>query len=149
MPIPGQNLLNMALTVIAKQPMRYYRALGRTLNSVGQDITQYAPVQTIYGSWQPVPRRLYEQFGLDLQKDYFILYTSNNVIDITRDVSGDQLAFDGQRYQCESNTEWFHLDGWNGILCVHLGDDTASTTVWGLGIYNQNFGNGNFAGQEA
>lgn len=148
MPIPGQNLLNMALTVIAKQPMRYYRALGRTLNSVGQDITQYAPVQTIYGSWQPVPRRLYEQFGLDLQKDYFTLYTSNNVIDITRDVSGDQVAFNGQRYQCESNNEWFQLDGWNGILCVHIGEDTADPTMWGFGVYNKNFGNGNFLGQE-
>jgi hypothetical protein len=147
--IPGQNLLNMALTVIAKQAIRYYHALGRTQNSIGQDITQYAPVKIIYGSWQPVPRHLYEQFGLDFQKDYFVLYTSNNVIDVQRDVSGDQVSFNGQRYQCESNTEWFQLDGWNGILCVHVGVDTGDRTAWGFGRNNQNFGNGNFVGQEA
>lgn len=145
--IPGQDLLNMALTVIAKQPMLYYHALGRIQNSIGQDITQYGQSVTIYGSWQPVPRSLYEQFGLDFQKDYFRLYTSNNVIDVGRDVSGDQVVFNGERYQCESNTKWFELDGWNGILCVHVGENTASTTTWGFGSHNQNFGHGNFLGQ--
>lgn len=144
MPIPGQNLLNMSLTVIAKQGVRYYEFAARTLNSVGQYITTYNPVRVIYGSWQPVPRRLYEQLGLDWQKDYFVLYTSTNTLDVTRNVSGDQISFNGQRYQCESNTEWFQLDGWNGILCVHLGDDTADTSVWGFGSFNKNFGHGNF-----
>jgi hypothetical protein len=148
MPIPGQNLLNMALTVIAKQPLTYYQFAGRIQNDIGQDITTYNPPRLIYGSWQPVPRKLYEQYGLDWNRDYFILYTSNNTIDVGRDVSGDQVAFDGQRYQCESNTEWFRLDGWNGILCVHIGDDTEDSKIWGFGSTPANsyvnFGNGNF-----
>ena len=148
MTVPGMNLLRMASTIILKQPIKYYRALGRILNSIGEDVTQYAPYKTIYGSWQPVPRRLYEQFGLDFQKDYFMLYTSNNVIDVGRDVSGDQVSFRGQRYQCESNNEWYQLDGWSGILCVHIGDDIADMTVWGFGRFNRNFGNGNFLGTE-
>ena len=153
MPIPGQNLLNMALTVIAKQPLTYYQFTGRTQNSVGQDITTYLHGRIIYGSWQPVPRHLYEQFGLDWNRDYFVLYTSNNTIDVSRNVSGDQVAFNGQRYQCESNNEWFNLDGWNGIICVHIGDDTADTRIWGFGSKSTpnsyvNFGNGNFMSEE-
>lgn len=119
--IPGQNLLNMCLTLIAKQSVTYYRFLSRTANSVGQDITTYASPVTIYGSFQAVPRNLYMQLGLDLQKDYSTFYTSNDVLDITRDVSGDQLVYDGRRYQVESNNDWFTQDGWKGILVVDLG----------------------------
>ncbi len=119
--IPGQNLLNMALTVIAKQPIQYYQFAGRTLNSIGQDVTTYLDPFTIYGSFQPVPRNLYEAYGLDLQKEYYNLYVSQDVLDVLRDVSGDQIIFNNSRFQCESNNDWFALDGWKGILCVFIG----------------------------
>ena len=121
MGIPGQNILNMALQIISKQTVQYYQFLSRSLNAVGQDVAIYANVVNLVGSWQPVPRQLYDQYGLDLQKDYFVFYTSNNVLDITRDISGDQLGYSGRRYQVESNTDWYQLDGWKGILCVDLG----------------------------
>ena len=121
MSVPGVNLLNMALRVISQQTVQYYQFLSRSLNSVGQDIATYASPIDIVGSWQPVPRQLYIQYGLDLQKNYFTLYTSNNVLDITRDISGDQVSYLGNRYQVESNNDWYQLDGWKGILCVALG----------------------------
>ena len=31
--IPGQNLLNMAMTMIARQGLTYYKALGREPNT--------------------------------------------------------------------------------------------------------------------
>ncbi len=123
--IPGQNILNMALQIIAKQTIQYYAFVSRSLNAVGQDIATYAAVQNIVGSWQPVPRQVYVLYGLDLQKDYFTFYTSNNLLDITRDVSGDQIAYRGRRYQVESNNDWYQLDGWKGILCVGLGASNA------------------------
>ena len=119
--IPGINLLNMALTIIAKQTLSYYQFVSRGLNSVGQDITVYASPINLVGSWQPVPRNLYEVYGLDLQKDYFTFYSSNNILDIQRDISGDQVVFMGKRYQVESSNDWFQLDGWKGMLCVDLG----------------------------
>ncbi len=147
--IPGANILNMALTIIAKQTIVYYESLGRTINAVGQDVTLYNNGKVIVGSFQPIQKNLYEIYGLNLQKNYYNFYTSNNIIDVQRNVSGDQIAYEGQRFQCESNTEWYSLDGWKGILCVHIGDDTADKYVWGFGsipIENsyQNFGNGNF-----
>ena len=150
--IPGQNILNMALTVIARQAITYYQYSGRAQNSVGQDMTIYNQPITIVGSFQPVPRNLYQQYGLDFQKDYFTFYTSNNVIDVGRDVSGDQIAFNGQRFQCESDVAWFQMDGWVGVICVHIGLDIADPVVWGFnsgGLSNRtntylNFGHGNF-----
>lgn len=151
--IPGQNLLKMALTLIAKQVVVYYPYSGRTQNAVGQDVTTYGPGNPIAGSFQPVPRRLYQQYGLDLQKDYWTFYTLNDLLDIERNVSGDQIAFQSQRYQVQSANDWFAMDKWKGVLCVRIGVDPASTPLWGFGRLPRtnsyvNFGNGNFIGSE-
>ena len=147
--IPGANLLNMALSIIAKQTITYYRMIDRELNDVGQDVTVYAAPVSIVGSFQPVPRNLYQLYGLDFQKSYFTFYTSNNVKDVQRDVSGDQIAFNNQRFQCESNNDWFALDGWKGVLCVLIDNVQTNPTIYGFNedpsINNyQNFVNGTF-----
>lgn len=119
--VPGMNLLNMALTVIQQQTVSYYQYDTRTLNTVGQYVTTYLPEVDIVGSWQPVPRKLYPVYNLDLQKDYFTFYTSNDVLDVGRDVSGDQIVYKGRRYQVESDNDWYKEDGWKGMLCVDIG----------------------------
>lgn len=149
--IPGQNLLNMAFRIIAQQSLVYYHYLGRTQNSVGQDVSQYSDGKSIVGSFQPVPRVLYQTLGLDLQKEYWTFYTSNNVTDIGRNTAGDQIAFNGQRYQCESDNDWYFIDGWKGSLFVHIGIDSADNTVFGFNERpsintNLNFGNSNYLG---
>jgi hypothetical protein len=149
MAIPGQNILNMALTLIARQTISYYKDAGRQPNVVGQYVTYYFPPVAIVGSFQPVPRRLYEQYGLDLQKNYFTFYTSNNLEDISRDVSGDQIVFNNRRYQCESNNDWFALDGWKGVLCVEITGSIDDLLIFGFNQIpeinnNTNFESGNF-----
>ena len=120
MTTPGSNLLKQALTVIFPQVINYYAASGRSVNSVGQYVTTYAAGQLIRGSFQAVPRKLYMSYGLDLQKSYFTFYTLNNMIDIERDVSNDQLTYNGLRYQVESDNDWFAQDGWKGVLCCYI-----------------------------
>lgn len=151
--IPGSNLLNMALRVIAKTPINYYQAVARPLNNIGQNVTLYAPVVMIFGSFQPVAREMYEILGLDLQKNYFRLFAPNNIIDIGRDVSADQIDFQGVRYQCESATPWYGIDGWVEMLCIDIGDVELGD-VFGFNDYttypnlindNQNFFLSNFA----
>lgn len=117
MNIPGQDLLEDALSIIESQSIIYYKASSRVLNDVGQYVTTYAPGTNIYGSFQPVPKNLYQQYGLDLQKTYYTFYTSNDIIDVQRDVSNDQIVFNGTRFNCESNNDWYAMDRWKGILC--------------------------------
>ena len=149
--IPGSNLLNLALTVIARQSVTYYKMIGRALNNVGQDVTTYEPPVVVTGSFQPVPRKLYQQYGLDLQKNYYTFYVSANFLDVARDVSGDQIAFNGIRFQCESNNDWYAIDGWKGVLCVEIGaDETDDDMIFGFNAIpqindNMNFENGAFA----
>ena len=123
MNIPGSNLLDMALTIINGVYVDYYKFISRSLNVVGQDISTYDNPVSIYGSWQPVPRSLYEKYGLDLNKTYITFYTKNTIVDIQRGVSGDQIVFNGNRYQVESENEWTPIDGWTGVLiCLLQGD---------------------------
>jgi hypothetical protein len=149
--IPGANLLKMAFKLINKQGVIYYRAVGRTLNNVGQNITQFAPGVPLFGSFQPVPRRLYQPYGLDLQKDYYTFYASANIIDVIRNSPSDQLAFNDLRFQIESDNDWYAMDGWKGVLCVAIGRDGASSDVFGFGTdpatnTNMNFNFANFFG---
>ena len=151
--IPGQNVLSMALTCIAKQGLTYYQAGPRSLNDVGQYVTTFGRGILMYGSWQPVPRALMIKYGLDLQKDYFTFYTSNNVLDLDRSITADQISFNGQLFQVESDNDWFALDGWKGVLCVHVGPDNAQRHVWGFGSVPStnaysNFDHGNFLGSD-
>jgi hypothetical protein len=149
--IPGANVLNMAFRIISQESVVYYRDLGRIPNAIGQDITQYDIGTKMSGSFQPVPRNLYTVYGLDFQKSYYTFYTSNNLMDVKRDISGDQISFNGQRYQCESANDWFMIDGWKGVLCIQIGNDNADQQVWGFNSKTNhnsylNFGNGNFLG---
>lgn len=149
--IPGQNLLNMAERIISTQGIVYYHALGRTQNSIGQDVTEYKEGIVIYGSFQPVPRQIYMTNGLDLNKNYYTFYTTNNLLDVGRNVSGDQISFNGQRFQCESSNDWYQIDGWKGIICVWIGIDNYNKNLYGFNNKSkentyQNFGNGNLIG---
>lgn len=118
MKIPGVNVLNLALRVVNPTTVVYYKYLGRTENNVGQYVNTYADPVSIKGSFQPVPKKLYQEYGLSLSKSYFMLYTSTNILDVGRNTSSDYITFAGNRYDCESGNDWFPIDGWDGILCV-------------------------------
>ncbi len=114
------NLLNQALSIIPRQAFTYYAFTSRVTNDVGYDVPSYADPETLYGSVQAIPRSTYQFQGLDLQKNFINVYVSKEVIDIGRDVSGDQIVFNGKRFQCESATDWYGIDGWLCILCVEV-----------------------------
>lgn len=120
MSVPGSNLLNKALSVISRQSFQYLAFASRTPNAIGQDVTTYATPVTASGSVQPVPRSLFYNLGLDLQKNYFNFFLAKNVIDIARDVSGDQFVFNGRLFQCLSKTDWYMIDGWDQVLTVEI-----------------------------
>lgn len=117
---PGSNLLAQALTVIAPQPADYYAETGRSPNAAGQYVTTYADAITVYGSIQPVPRTLYEAYALDMSKNYIMFYTTRTIDDVFRGRSGDQLSFNGKRWQVESSNDWVAVDGWNALLCIEV-----------------------------
>jgi hypothetical protein len=117
--IPG-NLLNMALTLLPKQSFQYYANSGRTLQPNGQYLATYAAPCPLSGSVQPVPKTLYEVYGLDFTKNYFTFFVSQSIMDITRNLSGDAFLYNGNCFQCVQKTDWFSYNGWDAILAIQV-----------------------------
>jgi len=118
--IPGQNVLNMALRLIARQPFQYIAYDKRTLQPNGLYLTSYKAPISCTGSAQPMPRELYQKNGLDFDKKYFTFFVSRNILDVTRDVAGDQFILNCRRYQALSKTPWDAIDGWDAVLAVEV-----------------------------
>lgn len=120
MGIIGSNILNMALNIVGRQRVKWFKANGRVTNSVGLDVAAFDDAIPIYGSFQPVPRTMFVVLGLDFEKEYVNYYTSNRLTDIVRDKSPDEFEFEGSRYQVMSNTDWTKIDGWLGSMAVKI-----------------------------
>ena len=121
--IPGGNLLNAAFAMVAAQGFTYQPYQARTINGVGLYETTYGPRVELRGSIQAVPRSVYQEYGLDLQKNYATIFVSRDVLDLTRDTSGDRVFWNGRAYQITSQTDWYSIDGWVSFLAVDTGPD--------------------------
>lgn len=120
MSVPGGNLLAMASRVISQRSFLYFPYTERVLKPNGLWSAKYAAGQPMTGNPQPVPRTLYASMGLDFQKLYYNFFVQQGIIDIRRDVSGDQFQFEGKNFQAISKTPWHGIDGWEQVLCVHV-----------------------------
>jgi len=120
MSVPGSNILNQALRLIARQTISYIAYVSRATNSIGNWVTTYADPVNVLGSIQPVSRVLMQTLGLDMQKHYVNIFVPQNIVDIRRDVTSDQFVFAGAKYQALSITKWVTVDGWNQVLCVEV-----------------------------
>ncbi len=118
--IPGGNLLNLAMSAIQKQQLGYVAYAGRALAANGDYVPAYLNAVTIGGSIQPIKRSLYENMGLDFQKNYVNIFVPNDINDIKRASAGDQFTFKEKTFQVLSNEEWFQMDGWDQVLCVEV-----------------------------
>jgi len=119
--IPGNNLLQMALTVIGAQTVGYRAFTGRTNNAAGKLVSTYAAAVPKRGSFQPIPRQYYAQMGLDFSKSYAMWYDpSGDTFALTRNTAGDLISFAGKNFEALSSTDWKAIDGWTGIMFVEV-----------------------------
>ena len=116
----GSNLLNLAHTIIGTQTGMLERPAARVKNAVGLYENQYQAPVPVVGSFQPVPRQVYQQLGLDFNSSYLMLYTSTPLDDIQRGETGDIIRFNSQRFRAVGNNEWTPVDGWNGVLLIRV-----------------------------
>lgn len=125
MTVPGSNLLIQALQMLGTHAVTYYRDAGRVTLPNGKYKTGYDPgVVITTGQIQAVPRSQYLQLGLNVSKKYVTWYVPElEVKQIDRDGSADQFVFAGERYQVDSNNDWFKVDGWIGVIGIKIGSE--------------------------
>lgn len=120
MNIPGANLLSMASRVIRFETIGHRAFVSRAVNAAGDFVSVFADPVDIQGSMQPLNKKLYQELGLNLSKNYIMLYTSAAVSPPVRDREGDLLTFGGKTWQCESDQSWASVDGFTKMLCVEV-----------------------------
>jgi hypothetical protein len=138
--VPGSNILSAALAVISSNCFQYYSFSSRAYQPNGQYLSNYDPPCTLRGSVQAVPRNLYQVYGLDFDKYYLKFYVSKDVIDVSRNSSGDLFVFQCNTYQCLSVTPWFGIDGWNEVLAVQVQNTPLVITITAPTTGNYNTG---------
>lgn len=137
--VPGSNLLNLALTVLGKATFEYEAYLGRDSNEIGIFEDSYADPVTVTGSAQPVQRSVYEQQGLDFQKNYHTFYLPQFIGDVARGRAGDKFTYANKTWQCISTMPWFDMDGWTESTCVEIPSPTNNyTNEQGLPLTTEN-----------
>lgn len=114
------NILSMALSAIPAQTPQLRIFVTRTENTAGDTIATFAAAIDIQGSMQPVDKKLYQQLGLNLAKNYSILFVTGNIQPTARDRDGDIILFGGSTWQCESDRNWSTVGEYRKILCVEI-----------------------------
>jgi len=110
----------MASRVLRFEVIGWRAFVSRTANEAGDFISTFAASVDIQGSMQPINRKLYQELGLNLAKNYQMLYTSAAISPTVRDREGDLLTFAGKTWQCESDQSWGAIDGFTKMLCVEV-----------------------------
>jgi len=124
MTIPGSNLLALAQTVIAKQSIIFYRRVSTTVNDAGYKVSGFEPGVVQFHSVQAVPDQIVRQMGLDASKKYLMIYSSDQPITgLQRGNGGDQWGFATRRWNTMDDNDWTPIDGWEGVMCVDVGED--------------------------
>lgn len=114
------NLLNRALRLIPPETFQHVRFNGDTLNDFGVSVPNYSEPITLKGSVQVPELVLYQQLGLELEKNYRIFYGAQLVQGNETQRQPDRFIYKSKTYEVVKNTPWFEYDGWCGVLAVEI-----------------------------
>ena len=87
---------------------------------LGQDIAvpSYSNWYGIKGNVQYVPRKMYQDLGLEFTKVYINAWASVEISDNAMKSQPDQLFWRGYLWNVTSNSEWNWQDGWVNVTAV-------------------------------
>jgi len=117
------NLLQKALKLIPSESFYYEKFTDETANSLGRMAPTYAMPVLVHGSVQSPENSLYQQMGLDLDKNYKIFYGSLDINGNETQTQPDRFIYKGKVFETVKNTNWFNYDGWCGVLAVERKND--------------------------
>lgn len=118
------NINELALPVINRVvegdsgvfAFRYF--LGQKVNDFGVMEAKYGEWYGIRGNVQYVPRKMYEDLGLDFTKVYINAWASVVIDDNAMQAQPDQLFWKGYLWNVTSNSEWNWQNGWVNVTAV-------------------------------
>lgn len=113
------NLLTQALSQHKKTKAIWYPMKERTLDDRGVYVNTYCSPITISGSFQPMSMTTIKALGLDLTKQYYVIYTSNPVMPLISK-SPDRIVIGCREFDVISVMDWYAHDGWRQVNLVEI-----------------------------
>lgn len=116
------NLLPIAMRATAilgcNKTFKYFDYDGTTTNEIGNEVLTYTEPITYTGSIQPVSNKMYEQLGLDLQKNYKVVYCPQLLHSIAEKEVTGKIEYNGGTYDIIENKNWWETNGYTKcIIC--------------------------------
>lgn len=120
----GFNVLNPAMAATAilgcNKSFIFLKYKGTTIDMMGRDVPEFAEPITHTGSIQPVSNKMYEQMGLDLDKNYKTVFCSALMQSIAENIQPDRIIYDGRTFELVENKNWYETNGYTKVLMVEL-----------------------------
>lgn len=118
------NLLPAAMAATnilgCNKSFKFYKFKGSTLDELGRDIPEYFDPASYTGSIQAVPNRIYEQLGLELDKNYKTIFCPELMRSLAESTQSDIIEYDGKKYQIIENKNYYETNGWTKALVAEL-----------------------------
>ena len=125
-----ENVLLTAMRVIPPETLTYEKYTGTTVNEIGLDVPTYDQPITTKGSIQHhISERMYEAYGLDLNKDYALVNVPANIVGSEENKSPDRLTFHGKKWIVVKNNNWYVYNGWVKLVVIAQKDYEVETNV--------------------
>lgn len=127
------NLLPVAMAATnilgCNKSFEFYKFKGSTLDEFGRDIPEYFAPVTYTGSIQAVPNKLYEQLGLQLDKNYKTVFCPQLMQSLAEQTQSDIIVYDNKKFQIIENKNWFNQNGYIKILMVEIKNDRQPDSI--------------------
>lgn len=120
MSLIDENLLEVALGILPKQPVKYLKYLGNEINELGVSRPNFADAIELMGSVQVPELSLYQDLGLNLEKNYRKIYVSADIRGNEKQPMPDRFVFANSTWEVVKNSPWYEYNSWCGVLVVEI-----------------------------
>lgn len=112
----------MAATSIlgCNKTFKFLKWLSNSVDEMGRDVPLFAAPQTLTGSIQAVPNKMYEQLGLDLNHNYKTVFCPELMQSIAEKIQPDRIEYENRTFELVENKNWYETNGYIKALIVEL-----------------------------
>lgn len=112
------NLLIEASSVIPFEEFEYIEFDDNVINEMGIKQPTYKEPIKLKGSIQPINSNLYQQLNLDLQKEYYTVWTTQKINTTIDKEYNDMIKYNDNIYTVVKITNWDNYNKWTEITAV-------------------------------
>ena len=118
------NVLAPAMNATAclgcNKQFEFLKYIETTIDDMGRDVPVFADPVLMTGSIQAVPNKMYEQMGLQLDKNYKTVFSLALIQSIAENIQPDRIVYNGLTFEVVENKNWYETNGYTKILVVEL-----------------------------